>query len=556
MMKKILKMTVAVSAVCAVCTCAGAEWSLAEGENFLQVPHDVALNFQDGFKATIRFACDLGKINSTCFANLVTKGRDFYDGWSIMVRRDGGLLVNLMGVEPEYHVSENMRFESNREYLLEVYVMEDCTRIFLDGEERGSYEFSYARNMNGCTGPLQIGTMGGYVFNGSLKQVKLEALKDVVPPAGDFRKPYRLVPDLVQNRAKIMWVRTICAPKDRYIGWPTVCRQKNGEIVVVFSGDRERHVCPFGKVQMVRSTDEGETWTSAATVANGPIDDRDAGVTELSDGQLLVTYFTSIYYRRLLADIWPRPEDPKYWWKRHDEKLQPDIVRDALGYFATWSKNGGKTWSKPVRMNISGNTPHAPCVTKDGSLLHLVYCGDMGGHSIISCWKSRDGGHSWKCLCPKIADSNGENDVPDMFHEPHVVELANGTLLGQVRYHGPDGCLRQTVSKDGGRTWTPMVKTLLRGLPPHLLLLPDGKVLSVYGRRIQNEWGEFACLSDDAGQTWDVVNEITLAHGFQNDLGYPSTCILADGSLLTVYYQRFDKKSNCALMATKWRVTK
>ena len=154
-----------------------------------------------------------------------------------------------------------------------------------------------------------------------------------------------------------------------------------------------------------------------------------------------------------------------------------------------------------------------------------------------------------------------------MFHEPHVAELADGTLVGMVRYHGDEGgkglakkgngYMRQTISTDGGRTWTPMTKTAMLGLPPHLLVLPDGKLVNVYDRRLANPgFGEFACISDDGGKTWDVANEIVLANGFQRDLGYPSTCILSDGWLLTTYYQQPDKKSRCALMATKWRVTR
>ena len=64
------------------------------------MPHDPALNYPDGFKATVRFSCDLEKIGKKShFANLVTKGRDFNDGWSVMVRENGQLLVDL-GQQP------------------------------------------------------------------------------------------------------------------------------------------------------------------------------------------------------------------------------------------------------------------------------------------------------------------------------------------------------------------------------------------------------------------------------------------------------------------------
>ena len=67
---------------------AAAEWTFLGGTNCnLRVPHDAALDFPGGFKATVRFACDLEKIGKKSrFANLVTKGDDFNDCWSIMVK--------------------------------------------------------------------------------------------------------------------------------------------------------------------------------------------------------------------------------------------------------------------------------------------------------------------------------------------------------------------------------------------------------------------------------------------------------------------------------------
>ena len=146
-----------------------------------------------------------------------------------------------------------------------------------------------------------------------------------------------------------------------------------------------------------------------------------------------------------------------------------------------------------------------------------------------------------------------------------MAELADGTLVGMVRYHGDDGgkglakkgngYMRQTVSTDGGKTWTPMKKTDMLGLPPHLLVLPDGKLVNVYGRRLANPgFGEFACISDDGGKTWDVANEISLAPSHNGDLGYPASCLLANGDILTVFYQQPKPGQKTCLMATRWRV--
>lgn len=63
-----------------------------------------------------------------------------------------------------------------------------------------------------------------------------------------------------------------------YHGWPTIARRSTGELLLVFSGGRESHVCPFGRVELMRSQDDGATWRWPQVLSDGPIDDRDAGV--------------------------------------------------------------------------------------------------------------------------------------------------------------------------------------------------------------------------------------------------------------------------------------
>ena len=535
------------------------EWTLPAGEDRLAIPHDQAYDFPEGFRATIRFSCDFTKIRPGRFANLVTKGSDYDRGWSLMLRQDGWLLVNLAGLESgkAYHLS-SLGLQSDREYALTVIVRPGETRVFVDGVEKGSYRYRGSRDFSRSAGPLQIGTMGGYRFFGRLHSVKLESvasLSDLPPPLEPLPE-YRLEPPAEQAAAHILWTRSVWAPPDRYVGWPTVCRLKNGTILAVFSGDREGHVCPWGKIQMVRSEDDGETWSAAQTIANGPVDDRDAGVMELPNGEVLVTYFTSIYYRNLLKGA-VSPSDPKFAWKRHDEKIPEDVWRSALGYFAVRSSDGGRTWGVPVRLDVKGNTPHAPALCADGTLFALLYRSGGGmpeGRRDVFGGRSADGGRTWTCVGGPVSDPARENAVADGYNEPAVVECADGSLLGLIRYHHGDCHLRQTRSTDGGKTWSVAERTPMLGYPAHLLRLPDGTLVCSYGRRAEDDYGEHACLSHDNGRTWEVENEILLARGFGPDLGYPSTCLCRDGALLTVYYQQPAPGRLCALMATKWRL--
>ena len=85
-----------------------------------------------------------------------------------------------------------------------------------------------------------------------------------------------------------------------YHGWPTVARRSSGELLVVCSGGRESHVCPFGWVEMMRSRDGGRSWSWPRILMDSALDDRDAGVLETNRGTLLVTTFTSNAYQRVL----------------------------------------------------------------------------------------------------------------------------------------------------------------------------------------------------------------------------------------------------------------
>ncbi len=354
----------------------------------------------------------------------------------------------------------------------------------------------------------------------------------------------------------VLSTQVICKEPGRYIGWPSVCRTHSGELLAVFSGDRDEHVCPWGKVQMVRSSDQGATWSEPVTICNTPLDDRDAGIIETRQGTLVVAWFTSLAFEgRLHGDLSNKPVLQQ--WRQHAMKLTPELREQWLGYWTVRSEDGGKTWDTPVRTD--GSTPHGPIELADGRLL---YVGRKNPHkgSVLPVEESRDDGKSWQVIA--TIQTAPEDNINE-FHEPHVVECADGRLVAQFRYHfvvpgkpGYDNLqsyLRQTVSTDGGKTWTVAEKIPLLGYPPHLIRLRNGYLVCVYGKRYA-PFGEYACISRDNGQTWDVEHEVFLAAAPNGDLGYPASTELEDGSILTVYYQIDQPGERTCLMATHWRV--
>lgn len=344
--------------------------------------------------------------------------------------------------------------------------------------------------------------------------------------------------------ASILETRVICKQPNRYIGWPTITKTSHGELLVVFSGNRDAHVCPYGITQMARSNDNGKTWSKPITINNTPLDDRDAGILETLNGTLLVNWFTSLAFDN------EKNYQQHPGWQRHAEKLGPEIRKHWLGNWTRRSTDGGATWEMPVKHLLSA--PHGPIQTADSRLL-FVGTGVLNDKKILGVEESRDDGQSWQLISQiPIAPQ----DTMKYFWEPHLVELGNGKLISMFRYQPRDRSqhfLRQSESDDGGRTWTVAHTTPIWGYPPHLIRLKNGWLLVVYGVR-RKPFGEYGCLSKDNGKTWEVKNRILISPAMNGDLGYPASVQLDNGSIFTVYYQVDKAGEKTCLMGTRWRI--
>ncbi len=342
-----------------------------------------------------------------------------------------------------------------------------------------------------------------------------------------------------------------------YFGWPTVARLDDGTLMVASSGLRAEHVCPFGKTVLNVSTDNGRTWSEPQVIQDSMIDDRDAGVVNLGGSELLVAWFRSDT-RKYRNEGWISEEERATWDKVFATWTDAE-VNELCGSWVMLSADAGATWGEPIRVPVSA--PHGPIHLKSGDLLYLgkryKTWNDMG-ESMITAARSADGGRTWETVgtvpvCDKTDPAN--------YHEPHVVELPSGRLLGMIRIQNhsgkelaaagiPDFSLMQTESDDGGRTWTPARPLGFHGSPPHLLRHSSGVLVLTYGYR-QEPFGQRVAFSHDDGATWDH-DWIVRDDGPDGDLGYPSTVELGDGSLFTVCYQKAAAGEKCSLLWSRW----
>ena len=353
-------------------------------------------------------------------------------------------------------------------------------------------------------------------------------------------------------RAVVHWSKVICKQPENYLGWPTIGRTDDGELLVVFSGERETHVCPYGVNQLIRSSDGGETWTEPETVNSSPLDDRDTGLLVTRTGALVITWFTGTSYSDP-ARYREQYPDEYMSWVRHWQKI-PQRDRDKYhGHWSRRSTDGGRTWEPQVDTIVTA--PHGPIQLRDGRLM-MVGNERIDGRPTVAAVESRDEGRSWQ-LAGIIPIP--EEKLPDArhFNEPHLVELPDGRIVTLIRYEPTkerydEWYMHQSESLDGGRTWTSAHQTPIWGWPPHLILLASGEVLVTYGLR-REPFGERACLSRDGGVTWDIENEIVLRDDAPNgDLGYPATVEMEPGELLTIYYQVENEGEKTCMMATRW----
>jgi sialidase-1 len=376
----------------------------------------------------------------------------------------------------------------------------------------------------------------------------LEAAGGIVGAATQLiRRGAEIMPDV-----KILETKIISLQSQYYHGWPTLVRRKNGQLLLVYSGGREEHVCPFGRVELMVSNDNGRTWTWPRVLLDSAIDDRDAGVLETSRGSILVTSFTSLAYEKVLEEAAGKRGENGAWpqerltaWRLAHERLTAEQRQAELGQWMIRSTDGGMTWS--ARYPCIVNSPHGPTQLSDG---RLIYVGKelWTGRRRVGICESLDDGQTWHWLAdiPPRRDDSIEN-----YHELHAVEATDKSIIVHVRNHNRDnrGETLQSESVDGGKSWTVPHSISVWGLPSFLLLLRNGDLLMTYGYR-RSPLGNQARLSHDNGKSWSDPMIIS-GDGTSTDLGYPSTVEL-DDTFLTVWYELMKDSPRAVLRQARW----
>ena len=343
-----------------------------------------------------------------------------------------------------------------------------------------------------------------------------------------------------------------------YSAWPSITRAENGDLLAVYSGNRIMHVCPFAKVMMQRSRDEGKTWSAQTIAIDTTLDDRDAGILTLPGGKLMVSTFNNTRQQQtewadknrfgpaVLTDL----------VKAYLPAISDEMEEKYHGSLLSVSDDSGFSFNAPFKAPCTA--PHGPALLKDGSILYAGahFPGKQAGtDGQIGIFKSKD--HRNFELLAEIARSPDAMEM--LYCEPHIIELPSGRLVLHIRVQGDYKAMgeryftiMQSVSDDGGKTFTVPKLTGADGSPPHLMLHSSGTLISVYGRR-KPPYGIQAMFSRDSAETWDI-NHFVWDRGVDGDLGYPASVELRNGDILTIYYAKIFGQKLTSILWTRWRL--
>lgn len=292
-------------------------------------------------------------------------------------------------------------------------------------------------------------------------------------------------------------------------------------------------------------------------------------ILELPDGELLCAFFGGTAERHPDVEIWLSRKAPGGEWSKPVSVA--DGVQSADLRYPTWnpvlfqndggpvmlfykvgpsprqwwgmvktSADGGHTWSAARRLGdgLIGPVKNKPIRLSDGAIVAGSSTEDNGWR--IHFERSTDGGRTWQLIGPIDNGTTGGGIQPALLTYP------DGRLQALCRNRTNDdaGRILETWSLDGGRTWSPLEKTVLPNNNSGLdaVMLPDGRQLLVYnhstctqpgmghkGRGVLN-----VALSRD-GIRWEAALVLDHIDEPEKQFSYPAVIQSRDGRVHIVY---------------------
>jgi len=347
---------------------------------------------------------------------------------------------------------------------------------------------------------LAAGRIGFYGSQGIVRVKDIRVTGTAQKPVGDFVIPPPVFVHVCED-----------AGAGGYEAFPDVCRLNDGRLMCVFYAGYGHIALPNtqlpkgGRIAYCLSSDEGQTWSAAQTLYDGPDDDRDPSIVQLKNGRMICNFFS----------LRGKTSGPGY---------------EGLGSWMIASDDAGKTWSEPQQISKTHYCSSPIRELSSGRLILGLYT-EGGKNSQGSVTFSDDGGKTWQ------AEVLIDNGGVQLDAETDIIELKDGTLYAAQRPQ-----MAFSTSKDHGTTWTVSKPMGFPGHCPYFLRTKDDVILLAF--RLPNTSLRF---SRDECKTWSdnvLIDEVIGA--------YPSMVELKDGSVLVVYYE---EGGGSSIRAKRFRVT-
>lgn len=257
-------------------------------------------------------------------------------------------------------------------------------------------------------------------------------------------------------------------------GCPTILRTPGGILYAGWYTGGTREPSPRNCNILVRSRDGGGSWSDVLLV-----------VESVPDRQL----------RAIDIQLWLDPRQRMWlFWTQRDDRFANADPRHLSVWAIICAEPDAETpeWSEP-RYVAPGFLRCQPTVLADGRIWLFSYDWSSEYYTYS---ESRDGGQSWE-------RRRGGRKVPTPFDEGMAVERRDGSIRMLARCDG--GALAESVSPDGGKSWSDGVLTNLRAPSSRFFFkrLRSGRILLVRNDSLPPHRRNLtAFLSEDDGESW------------------------------------------------------
>ena len=334
----------------------------------------------------------------------------------------------------------------------------------------------------------------------------------------------------------------------KHYAFPDIAKLDNGKIMLVYR-QGSGHAEDSGRI-LSHYSDDGENWSDPELLMDdNTIDDRDPSIAVLSSGRVAMNWFQYNY-----------PVDYSEPWMHHvmfstsgssgldfDDPVQVDP--GLFNYTAVAELNGDGIWVDSDENEIKSYASSSSIIEDNGKIIIPAYGGNSLNFKAMSktpkgpivFFISEDEGQTWSM--ETVQAKAPENT---WLQEPALLKVDEKKWILQVRTAlgaSPSnrGELMQSVSDDGGKTWSDYRSLEVVAHAPELLLLKNGVIISSFrwlnwldeGSDIKRE-AVSMIYSTDKGETWSEIIEIEDCGLVE--CGYPGMLELENDRILVAYY--------------------